>query len=167
MNSGRPACRSISAIGATRRWPMASGTPTCRGRACTRHGWTKEKPPATTRSAAANCKRSGPDPGCGRRCGKAEPARRVASARPRSLTCGPVAWEIDDEQDVGNEGGGRDAAGGGRRGGRGSEGRARADRGEHAADRQDQHRSEEHTSELQSLMRLSYAVFCLKKQKTK
>src|SRR3546814_5481602 len=28
-------------------------------------------------------------------------------------------------------------------------------------------RSEEHTSELQSLMRSSYAVFCLKKQKTK
>src|SRR3546814_10709504 len=28
------------------------------------------------------------------------------------------------------------------------------------------HRSEEHTSELQSLMRLSYAVFCLKKKKT-
>src|SRR3546814_9663210 len=28
------------------------------------------------------------------------------------------------------------------------------------------HRSEEHTSELQSLMRISYAVFCLKKQKT-
>src|SRR3546814_8079735 len=27
------------------------------------------------------------------------------------------------------------------------------------------HRSEEHTSELQSLMRISYAVFCLKKQK--
>src|SRR3546814_7257031 len=27
-------------------------------------------------------------------------------------------------------------------------------------------RSEEHTSELQSLMRISYAVFCLKKQKT-
>src|SRR3546814_5145516 len=26
-------------------------------------------------------------------------------------------------------------------------------------------RTEEHTSELQSLMRLSYAVFCLKKQK--
>src|SRR3546814_6665807 len=26
------------------------------------------------------------------------------------------------------------------------------------------HRSEEHTSELQSLMRLSYAVFCLKKK---
>src|SRR3546814_5214666 len=32
----------------------------------------------------------------------------------------------------------------------------------------DQHhvRSEEHTSELQSLMRISYAVFCLKKKKT-
>src|SRR3546814_2298207 len=27
-------------------------------------------------------------------------------------------------------------------------------------------RSEEHTSELQSLMRISYAVFCLKKQNT-
>src|SRR3546814_2065794 len=27
------------------------------------------------------------------------------------------------------------------------------------------HRSEEHTSELQSLMRISYAVFCLKKTK--
>src|SRR3546814_5819197 len=28
-----------------------------------------------------------------------------------------------------------------------------------------QNRSEEHTSELQSLMRISYAVFCLKKKK--
>src|SRR3546814_5026934 len=28
-------------------------------------------------------------------------------------------------------------------------------------------RSEEHTSELQSLMRISYAVFCLKKKKTR
>src|SRR3546814_3308228 len=34
--------------------------------------------------------------------------------------------------------------------------RRRADRGES--------RSEEHTSELQSLMRISYAVFCLKKK---
>src|SRR3546814_5537035 len=33
--------------------------------------------------------------------------------------------------------------------------------------RQEKHelRSEEHTSELQSLMRISYAVFCLKKKK--
>src|SRR3546814_3107099 len=31
----------------------------------------------------------------------------------------------------------------------------------------EQQRSEEHTSELQSLMRISYAVFCLKKKKNK
>src|SRR3546814_5396434 len=31
----------------------------------------------------------------------------------------------------------------------------------------DNERSEEHTSELQSLMRISYAVFCLKKKTTK
>src|SRR3546814_9578276 len=31
----------------------------------------------------------------------------------------------------------------------------------------DQNRSEEHTSELQSLMRISYAVFCLKKKTIK
>src|SRR3546814_4360002 len=30
-----------------------------------------------------------------------------------------------------------------------------------------EHRSEEHTSELQSLMRISYAVFCLKKKTNK
>src|SRR3546814_9440667 len=36
--------------------------------------------------------------------------------------------------------------------------------GGHAAARQET-RSEEHTSELQSLMRISYAVFCLKKKK--
>src|SRR3546814_9986996 len=35
--------------------------------------------------------------------------------------------------------------------------------GPHRHARQD--RSEEHTSELQSLMRISYAVFCLKKKK--
>src|SRR3546814_8235310 len=34
-----------------------------------------------------------------------------------------------------------------------------------ALDAADRNRSEEHTSELQSLMRISYAVFCLKKQK--
>src|SRR3546814_7602887 len=32
---------------------------------------------------------------------------------------------------------------------------------------QESDRSEEHTSELQSLMRISYAVFCLKKKKKK
>src|SRR3546814_3873841 len=35
------------------------------------------------------------------------------------------------------------------------------------ATREDADRSEEHTSELQSLMRISYAVFCLKKKKRK
>src|SRR3546814_5343319 len=40
-------------------------------------------------------------------------------------------------------------------------GAARLVAGDRAADR-----SEEHTSELQSLMRISYAVFCLKKKKT-
>src|SRR3546814_6362868 len=37
---------------------------------------------------------------------------------------------------------------------------------EHGAERERALRSEEHTSELQSLMRISYAVFCLKKKKT-
>src|SRR3546814_5881985 len=66
----------------------------------------------------------------------------------------------------------------GRRAARRSDGRgagpaarhlARArDRADHRADRQilgRAWRSEEHTSELQSLMRISYAVFCLKKKK--
>src|SRR3546814_6437348 len=43
-----------------------------------------------------------------------------------------------------------------------SDGHARAVQGMHEAVR-----SEEHTSELQSLMRSSYAVFCLKKKKHK
>src|SRR3546814_4184420 len=42
----------------------------------------------------------------------------------------------------------------------------RADDGDmHVTARQEPFRSEEHTSELQSLMRSSYAVFCLKKKK--
>src|SRR3546814_4277652 len=43
-------------------------------------------------------------------------------------------------------------------------GRAKADR-TRAAPNLGSDRSEEHTSELQSLMRISYAVFCLKKKK--
>src|SRR3546814_10525690 len=35
---------------------------------------------------------------------------------------------------------------------------------EHGVELADDLRSEEHTSELQSLMRISYAVFCLKKK---
>src|SRR3546814_1542822 len=41
----------------------------------------------------------------------------------------------------------------------------RVDRDRHL--REALQRSEEHTSELQSLMRISYAVFCLKKKQTK
>src|SRR3546814_3822807 len=37
----------------------------------------------------------------------------------------------------------------------------------HLDDRLVELRSEEHTSELQSLMRISYAVFCLKKKNTR
>src|SRR3546814_3148947 len=41
-----------------------------------------------------------------------------------------------------------------------------ADRGNDLGQRLHRHRSEEHTSELQSLMRISYAVFCLNKKKS-
>src|SRR3546814_18487181 len=45
---------------------------------------------------------------------------------------------------------------------------AERDRRSHSRDQlPDRGRSEEHTSELQSLMRISYAVFCLKKKKNK
>src|SRR3546814_7930362 len=47
----------------------------------------------------------------------------------------------------------------------GSRQAGRHDRFQPVADPQRQ-RSEEHTSELQSLMRISYAVFCLKKKTT-
>src|SRR3546814_7377904 len=43
----------------------------------------------------------------------------------------------------------------------------RLDPGECRHQRDDVWRSEEHTSELQSLMRISYAVFCLKNKKNK
>src|SRR3546814_10749928 len=42
---------------------------------------------------------------------------------------------------------------------------ARRDRANDRAKADHLRRSEEHTSELQSLMRISYAVFCLKKKK--
>src|SRR3546814_5035758 len=45
-------------------------------------------------------------------------------------------------------------------------GNARHPRRDDRRPRRCQARSEEHTSELQSLMRISYAVFCLKKKKT-
>src|SRR3546814_11822558 len=42
---------------------------------------------------------------------------------------------------------------------------AHHDRGHAREVAQERRRSEEHTSELQSLMRISYAVFCLKKKR--
>src|SRR3546814_2764700 len=47
----------------------------------------------------------------------------------------------------------------------GKEGQEEARRGEGDRQAENDLRSEEHTSELQSLMRISYAVFCLKKNK--
>src|SRR3546814_10065881 len=47
----------------------------------------------------------------------------------------------------------------------GAEGAALTEKDVAALRAQAGHRSEEHTSELQSLMRISYAVFCLKKKK--
>src|SRR3546814_10220726 len=44
--------------------------------------------------------------------------------------------------------------------------RDEADLGDNDDENSEPDRSEEHTSELQSLMRISYAVFCLKKKKT-
>src|SRR3546814_2884195 len=57
----------------------------------------------------------------------------------------------------------------GRRGNRaGEEGRRRrCGTGGPRQTRRERGRSEEHTSELQSLMRISYAVFCLKKKNKK
>src|SRR3546814_9655579 len=50
----------------------------------------------------------------------------------------------------------------------GVRGRDSSDRaGQDESDSVGSHRSEEHTSELQSLMRISYAVFCLTKKKTR
>src|SRR3546814_2980725 len=45
--------------------------------------------------------------------------------------------------------------------------RSSLSRSDGEGDRSRSERSEEHTSELQSLMRISYAVFCLKKKKRK
>src|SRR3546814_1360240 len=75
--------------------------------------------------------------------------------------CGDLPADADDGAQP--TGGARPAADAGRRGRRSTGGHRLyvADRGR-SADRALLHRSEEHTSELQSLMRISYAVFCLK-----
>src|SRR3546814_7909976 len=62
--------------------------------------------------------------------------------------------------------GGRATIAPGAAGGGDSAGVARTRRAGGEQARTDGPRSEEHTSELQSLMRISYAVFCLKKKNT-
>src|SRR3546814_2527698 len=77
--------------------------------------------------------------------------------------CRHRAWPSCAQPVLGHRGGG---SGAGQPGGCGA-GLA-DDRADAAQDRfRSAGRSEEHTSELQSLMRISYAVFCLKKKKTK
>src|SRR3546814_2772631 len=73
----------------------------------------------------------------------------------RSAEAGDAIERVDADGAYGNAG----------------EHREEADRRPVLGDRDDadqaEDRSEEHTSELQSLMRISYAVFCLKKKKNK
>src|SRR3546814_6493452 len=75
------------------------------------------------------------DVGAAAASGCADPAGRKRAVRPHAGACADAA----------RPGSGRGHGWGGRR-------------------RALRHRSEEHTSELQSLMRSSYAVFCLKKK---
>src|SRR3546814_8632882 len=77
------------------------------------------------------------------------PARRDEDARRQRQQHG------QQEQDAGTAKGGEDAHGAGLM----VQGAAAQ------ADRMSYGKSEEHTSELQSLMRISYAVFCLQKKK--
>src|SRR3546814_7432717 len=76
---------------------------------------------------------------------------RIEGERPRQVRIADLAAESLEPPDVALPGQpARDVVG-------------RRLRGRQADDRE-QVRSEEHTSELQSLMRISYAVFCLKKK---
>src|SRR3546814_4730291 len=82
-----------------------------------------------------------------RRSGAGDPDR-LAAARQRTGHRRPAAWPRD-------------------RGLRpGVLGQDHADLADHRAVPEARWRSDEHTSELQSLMRISYAVFCLKKKNT-
>src|SRR3546814_2432972 len=78
----------------------------------------------------------------------AGPVRRHASQRLTDRHRGPRAARAAD-----------------RRAHDGDHARSRADAGDGTLGCGHAFRSEEHTSELQSLMRISYAVFCLKKKK--
>src|SRR3546814_4805189 len=95
----------------------------------------------------------------GARGGKAQGGRSVACDAGQGAEI-----DVDDVIDVGAD----EVVGGRHRGGAAIEQRGAVEAGgrRHVVDFRDQLlRSEEHTSELQSLMRISYAVFCLTKKK--
>src|SRR3546814_10848225 len=71
-----------------------------------------------------------------------QPPRPAAFLRRGRARDGHMLWPADDDAAVGRQ----------------------CRRGRERRVRPRIHRSEEHTSELQSLMRISYAVFCLKKK---
>src|SRR3546814_4754556 len=88
----------------------------------------------------------------------------------RARLCAAFPLDVAERTHFGDgrgTGGGRTGAGPARRAGAPRRELERGRRGSvQAADpRPIRTRSEEHTSELQSLMRISYAVFCLKKKK--
>src|SRR3546814_5234269 len=98
------------------------------------------------------------------RYGRAGPAYCRTAQVPRTL----CRWGVS----VNAAGCRRDAGAAGTAGGAESPARARRAPGKppsgRVSGRRESHaRSEEHTSELQSLMRISYAVFCLKKKTPK
>src|SRR3546814_5343494 len=96
---------------------------------------------------------------------RGEAAVAPGALRPRDgAKVGELVGAVDGRAGVGRghagRRGGRRRGRSGRRGRRGNDDHAFARRGNAIGAA----RSEEHTSELQSLMRISYAVFCLKKK---
>src|SRR3546814_4677144 len=85
----------------------------------------------------------------------------------RSLDVEVVGGLVEDEQVVTAEQQRGQGAAAPLTAGEPDDGPVERDAGEQLLDDLAGDRSEEHTSELQSLMRISYAVFCLKKKKTK
>src|SRR3546814_5042620 len=84
------------------------------------------------------------------------------SREPHPIERGVVEERVCEEMRGGDDGsGGRQRDDGRQR----HEGQAEDARHRDLMQDAEEDRSEEHTSELQSLMRISYAVFCLKKKK--
>src|SRR3546814_2402190 len=88
-----------------------------------------------------------------------EEARRDRDADLKPVAVDPGDAAVPPVVQVG-DGGRRGSVFGSGRGG----GQKRKGHGDHPGQAERSSRSEEHTSELQSLMRISYAVFCLKKK---